>query len=497
MSFRTLLLIGSALALAGCGADDVASPGEGVIVAPPVTPPPVDPDPEPEPEPEVPANCPTGTANVGTVAGLRNCQLSGVITGNLVLPNIRGLVYSLSGGVRVGRDIGGDGNRTGGSPAVLTIEPGVLVFGSSGADFLLIERGSQIFAEGTATKPIILTSRANVEGTSTDSSIGQWGGLVLLGRAPINTCIGTGVTPGSASCESQVEGADGFYGGATVNDNSGRIAYLQVRYPGFEVTPGNELNGITMAGVGSGTFIDHVQVHNSSDDGIEWFGGRVNARHVVITGADDDSLDTDLGWQGMLQFVLVQQRSGGGDRVIEADSDGNDLKVPRSRPKFSNFTFLGTRTPAAMLLRGGTDFQLYNGIVNDPNSEACFDFRSPQTVAAADPALDEQGPPVVKSLFMTCRTAAIGSRNVTAEQANAVVTGNNNVTSGTSTLTNVYFPGANELAVPFTPVAAVNAFFTDVSYIGAFRDQTDTWYAGWTCGLPDQTSCTAAARPVY
>ncbi|MFA7440047.1 MAG: hypothetical protein WCZ66_03665 [Sphingomonadaceae bacterium] len=501
---RALLLIGSAaFALAACGADDVASPGEGVIVQPVnPTPPPVNPDPDPDPnEPgEVPTTCPTGTTNAGIFEGLRNCQLSGRITGNLNLPNVEGVIYSLSGGVRVGSDVGGDGNKAGGAQGILSIDPGVLIFGESGADFLLIERGSQIRAVGEAQKPIVFTSAANVRGESTASSIGQWGGLVILGRAPIHTCIGVGVQGGTAGCESQVEGADGFYGGATANDNSGRLEYVQVRYSGFEVTTGNELNGITLAGVGSGTTIRNVQVHNSSDDGIEWFGGTVNGKYLVLTGIDDDSLDTDLGYRGVNQFVLVQQRTEGGDFVIEAESDGNDLLTPRSRPVFANFTFLGNRTGAVVMMRGGTDYGLYNGVINSTTASACVQLRGQQTIAAANPAIEEEGPPVFASVFMSCTKASgIGhsSSSVTDQQVINILTGNNNVLGGTSTLTNTYFPGANENAVPaFATLSAVNPFLVNTDYVGAFRDAADTWFAGWTCGLPGQTSCTAAARPI-
>src|SRR3546814_2536295 len=127
-------------------------------------------------------DCPTGTANVGVINDLRNCQISGTITGNRTIANLPGVIYSLSGAVTVGVDVGGDGNAPGGQQGILTIEPGTVIFGSSGADFLLVNRGSQLFAEGTATQPIIFTSRPNVEGTSGADSIGQWGGLVALGR---------------------------------------------------------------------------------------------------------------------------------------------------------------------------------------------------------------------------------------------------------------------------------------------------------------------------
>src|SRR3546814_9470553 len=144
----------------------------------------------------------------------------------------------------------------------LTVEPGVTVFGSAGADFLMVNRGSQIFAEGTATEPVVFTSRQSIEGTTDIDSIGQWGGLVLLGRAAISTCPGTS-QPGSATCDAQGEGAKGFHGGNDDADNPGLPQYVRVMPSGFEVLPDVALNAITLVGLGSGTTAESVQVHNS------------------------------------------------------------------------------------------------------------------------------------------------------------------------------------------------------------------------------------------
>jgi hypothetical protein len=506
---RALLLITSAVALAACdGASNIASPGEGTLVTPPPAPAPAPaPTPTPTPTPTGPADsCPTGTTNVGVINNLRNCQISGTITGGLTLANIRGVVYSLSGRVNVGVDLGADpaAPAAGGQQGILTIEPGVVVFGSSGADALVVNRGSQIFAEGTATRPIVFTSRSNMEGNVNASSIGQWGGIVILGRAPIHTCVGAGATPGTVSCQSAVEGLTGaFYGGGTPTDNSGRLDYIQVRYPGFEVTSGNELNGITLAGVGSGTFANHIQVHNSSDDGIEWFGGRVNHKYIVITGADDDSLDTDLGFKGLLQYVLVVQRTDGGDRVVEADTAGNEARTPRSFPRIANFTFIGNRTPDSVLLRGGTDYGLVNGIIrNTTASGLCLDIDGAQTAAAADPAVDEAGPPIFRSVIFGCSGAARDEADVPLSVITPIITGNNNLLPPvTLTLQNVFLPGSFETAATATDPRSVytgtGTFFDQTNYVGAFRNTSDTWFAGWTCGLGLGTpACEAPPSPI-
>lgn len=510
MTFRLrhLLLIGSAVTLAACdGATNIASPGEGTIVVPAPTPAPA-PAPTPTPTPPTTgpaADCPMGTANVGIINNLRNCQVSGNITGNLTLRNLAGVVYSLSGRVNVGIDLGADpaAPAAGGAQGILTIEPGVVVFGSSGADALVVNRGSQIFAEGTATRPIIFTSRSNMEGNVNASSIGQWGGLVILGRAPIHTCIGAGATPGTVDCQSAVEGLTGaFYGGGTPTDNSGRLNYVQVRYPGFEVSPGNELNGITMAGVGSGTFANHIQVHNSSDDGIEWFGGRVNHKYIVLTGIDDDSIDTDLGFKGLIQYALVVQRSNGGDRVIEAETSGNETRTPRSFPRIANFTFIGNRSPDSVLLRGGTDFGLVNGIIASTTAANCLDIDGAQTVAAADAATDEAGAPIFRSVIFGCPAAARDETDVPLASITPIITGNNNVLPPvTLTLQNIFLPGTFEAAAtatdPRTAFTGTGTFFDQTTFVGAFRNATDTWYAGWTCGVgPGATACETAPAPI-
>jgi hypothetical protein len=496
-NYRVLLLIGSALALAACdGATTIASPGEGTLVTPPPAPTPA-PTPTPTPTPTGPADsCPTGTANVGIINGQRNCQLSGTITGNLALRNLRGVIYSLSGRVNVGTDLGADPSAptAGATAGILTIDPGTVIFGSAGADALVINRGSQLFAEGTETRPIIFTSRSNIEGAVNADSIGQWGGIVILGRAPIHTCIGAGVTGGTVGCQSAVEGLTGaFYGGATPADNSGRMRFVQVRFPGFEVSPGNELNGITLAGIGSGTTFDHIQIFNSSDDGIEWFGGRVNAKYLVLIGNDDDNLDTDLGYKGFIQYVLAVQRSTGGDRIIEAETAGFETRNPRSNVRLSNFTFISNRPSDPILLRGGTDYSLFNGVVSN-TTNPCLDIDGAQTVAAADAAVDETGAPVFRSVIFGCPSAARDETDVPLALITPLITGNNNLLPPfTLTLTNIFLPGANETAaVGFNP-STINSFFDAATYVGAFRNAADTWYTGWTCGVgPGATSCLTA-----
>ncbi|MDI1295728.1 MAG: hypothetical protein PSY12_07555, partial [bacterium] len=179
---------------------------------------------------------------------------------------------------------------------------------------------------GTAAAPIVFTSRENVLGTATDQSSGQWGGIVLLGRAKITDCQAPAAAPGTTACERDTEGtSNALYGGATDTDSSGRMSYVQIRYSGFVLADGKELQGLTPSGIGTGTVIDHIQIHNSSDDGIEIFGGAANLKYLVFTGNEDDNLDTDVGFRGTAQFIISAQRDGNniGDTFLETDSNGS------------------------------------------------------------------------------------------------------------------------------------------------------------------------------
>lgn len=458
-----------AAVLASCGgADNVASPGEGVIIGGPGG----SSSSSSSSSSGAPDSCPAGTLNGGLVAGLRNCQLPNLITGTLSLDKVPGVVYSINGRVQVGDDLGANPSAPlAGAKGVLNIAPGVKLFGSAGLDYLIISRGSQIFATGSATDPIIFTSKADIEGTTNDNSIGQWGGLVITGRAPTNVCP-AGVTPPNVACsEGQVEGTNAFYGGNTPTDNSGILKYVRIQHSGFEVLPDKELNGITFAAVGSGTTVEYVQVHNSSDDGMEMFGGTVNLKRIILTGNDDDSLDTDNGYRGTVQFLIVKQRETGGDRLFEMSCAGNAAYC--SHPVISNATLIRRSTKASngLELDKGTDLTLINSVIHNTStaSTSGIRFTGANTEAAA---------PTFTSVFMSGFTTPFGS-TATGTQFNA---GANNTSAGTSTLAD-FVNGTNEAGVVATNATTVNANFTNVSYIGAVKDSTDTWWSGWSCSL--------------
>lgn len=206
--------------------------------------------------------------------------------------------------------------------ATLTIEPGVIVKGQAGtganATALLIARGGKLMAEGTATEPIIFTSLIDeiepgqVESPNLEPGLnGLWGGVIVLGKAPI-----------SADAEAvQIEGIpasdqNGLYGGTLPEDNSGVIRYVSIRHGGANIGEGNEINGLTLGGVGSGTVIENVEIVSNQDDGIEWFGGTVNVTNAVVWNTGDDAIDTDQAWAGTLDnFIIITP----GDECFELD----------------------------------------------------------------------------------------------------------------------------------------------------------------------------------
>jgi len=479
---KTLLMAAACALLAACGGGDDGGGGPTPTPSP-------SPSPSPTPTPSGPASdCPADFDNGGVIAGKRNCILPDRIVADLSLPNRPGTVYSLAGRVEVGRDLGGDGRDPSGIPVTLTIEPGVVVFGSGGLDYLVVNRGSKLQAVGTAEAPIIFTSRANLEGLASDDSQGQWGGVILLGRAPISDCLAN-VPGGSTYCEQGYEGlADTLYGGGTADDSSGALQYVQIRYAGFELAPDQEINGLTLAGVGSGTLLDHIQVHNSADDGIETFGGRANARYLVLTGNDDDSLDTDQGYQGFIQFVIAAQRMGGqsGDEMIEADSPGNEDSLPRQWTRLANFTFIqrSTRTGSAILLRGGTDYTLVGGVVVTPGTCIDIDATNGSTIRDADPAREDRGPPVFRSVALSCGAGAYAEDgDVPAATIRALFehAEYENNPALASSLVDLFVNGPNETDVPAFDAATLGDFMTTTDYIGAVRDANDRWYRGWTC----------------
>ena len=513
-----LLLVGcSALALAGCGGSELASPGTGgnVTINNPGTPAPT---PSPSPTPgaggvEAAASCPStfsaGLTNEGTISGptgeYRVCSLPPRIDVSSTLPFVEGVLYRMNGRVDVGTD-GGPVSSASDTNVTLSLEPGVIVY-SSGSAFLNVNRGNKINAVGTKARPIVFTSRQNVLGENDDLDSGQWGGVILSGRAPVTDCEEGNATPGTVDCERQVEGTatPALFGGATPNDNSGRMSYVQIRYSGFTLTGGSELQSLTTGGVGSATQFDHIQSFNSSDDGMELFGGRVNMKYLVFVGAEDDSIDTDTGVKANLQYVIAVQNTNPHDTIQEVDSNGNRDQTPRQDLKIANFTYIhegkSADDGAAILIRGGADVALLNGILVSPN-DACLNFRHEETVQAT--GTDENGPPKFESVVMQCASTAFVTTDITSTTTQAVfaAAGSNNSSTFSPTLTSVFINGSNETGVPAVDPKTFSDYFDTTNYIGAVKNASDNWFEGWTCnsstasfGNSNTGACTTL--PVY
>lgn len=428
--------------------------------------------------------CPTGTLDTGdVVSGKKICALSGTITDNVRLNNR--FVYQLEGAVFVGEDLGGDPSAPteGAQSAILSIDAGTTVFGATGTDYLVISRGSQLRSNGTATAPVIMTSRDEVFGTADlANDRGKWGGLVINGRAPINDCIDATAMGGSAQCEKSGEGSSGLFGGNASDDNSGNLFYTRVSFAGNLINDEDELNGIAFQGVGSGTNVDFVQVHNNVDDGVEFFGGTVNVKHLVLTGIGDDSMDWTDGWQGKAQFVIVDQSDDAGDRGIEGDNrSSNETFEPTSSPTVSNFTFVGGASgDTGAVLRAGTQVALYNGIITG-FQDAGVDLDGTQTPVEAI-----AGNVTFDSLLVVGNNDNLEADGDAGDAPliAAFTAGSGNVTTGSTVVADEsYVPGATANAIAFTDPG--DPFFETVDYIGAVRDANDTWYTGWTL-LVDQ-----------
>ncbi|MBX7541211.1 hypothetical protein [Qipengyuania sphaerica] len=522
---RSLILGASAIALSACGADEIVSPGTGGNIT-------INngggTGGTPTPTPTATggtlvtpaAGCPTisdpvGLTDSGTISGptgeYRVCTLPSVFTASSTLPYIKGLVYRMNGRVDVGSDGGPAPDASDGlsdTEVELTIEPGVIVYGS-GRSFLNVNRGNTIQANGTADRPIVFTSRDNVQGLNTETSAGQWGGVVLSGRAPITDCIASGATPGSVNCERQVEGvADpALYGGATPDDSSGSMSYVQLRYSGFVFAPDSELQSLTTGGTGSGTELSHIMSYNSSDDGVEFFGGYVDMSNLIVVGSGDDSLDTDVGVQANLQYVIAIQRPGVGDTILEGDSNNALVEnTPRQYTKISNGTFIhnGFDQDQALRLRGGADFAIANTVlVDQTGGTACIRIDLPETVRAAGAGPDEAGPPSFDSVVLDCATDfRDGSSGVTAAQTQAIFdAGTNNDSDFTNTLQSLFINGSNEDGVVVFDVTAWDAFFELPAHIGAVFDGNRDWVNGWTCNSAlvtfDTSVSNCASLPVY
>ena len=259
------------------------------------------------------------------------------------------------------------------APHKITIQPGTLILGNKPTTgTLIITRGAQIFAQGTVNHPIVFTS-AFAPGARNP---GDWGGIILLGAAPTNKVdpvIEGGIISGSCG------GGSGTYGGNNANDNSGVLSYIRIEYAGYRFQVNNEINGLTMGGVGAGTQIDHIQVSYSLDDSYEWFGGTVNCKYLVCYGGTDDEQDTDFGFSGHVQFVLGLRDpdywdTTGQSNGFESDNDGSSTSTdnPHTHAIFSNVTLIGPERNNAEVPLDPLSTAQYGALIRRSSQECIY-----------------------------------------------------------------------------------------------------------------------------
>ena len=264
----------------------------------------------------------------------------------------------------------------------ITIEPGTVIRGAfSGTDVaaLIITRGSKIMAAGTETEPIIFTS------SSPNPQAGDWAGIVICGKAGINASYNG--TNGLYQVEGGIDNAngDGLAGSGDAiapavvdNDNSGTLKYVRIEYAGYGFQPDKEINSLTLAAVGSGTTIDHIQISYAKDDAIEWFGGSVNCKFLIAYKTQDDDFDTDNGFNGKIQFGLILRDSLIADistsEAFESDNNASGTTAtPKTKAIFSNITAIGPRATlnnigssyfrCAAQIRRNSAISIFNSII--------------------------------------------------------------------------------------------------------------------------------------
>lgn len=400
--------------------------------------------------------------------------------------------------------------------ATLNIAPGTLIKGdkSTPGSALIVTRGAQIFAVGTAAQPIVFTSSE----TPGNRAMGDWGGLVIAGNATINVSGGIGTFEGGNLANPDGTPSDGQYGGLNDLDNSGELKYVRIEYAGFAYAPNNELNSLTMGGVGSGTKISYVQCSYGLDDAFEWFGGTVNADHLISFRGNDDDFDTDFGFRGKVQFGVSLRDTLVADAVsgangFESDNDGaGSAAGPKTRPIFSNMTIVGPRfTPSTIIdpnfrrgahIRRHSELNLFNSIIMGWPVGLKIDGDSCQ--ANANAGLLK----VKNTVLAACITNLDSAATTTAWGITPWY-----MTSGWD---NMAYPNNTDLQLTspfnyhspdFRPAAgspmlsgasftdpALASGFTSVNYRGAFG--ADNWTAGWTNFQPDTNAYSSGIFPV-
>lgn len=369
--------------------------------------------------------------------------------------------------------------------ATLTIEPGTIIKGdkaSKGA--LFIKPGAKIVAVGTAEKPIVFTSNQPIG----QRKAGDWGGLVLLGKAPVNK------TP------AVVEGEEkSTFGGTDVADNSGELKYVRVEFAGIAYETNKEINSFTFGGVGSGTKIDYVQASYGGDDSFEWFGGTVSAKHLIAYRGLDDDFDTDNGFSGLIQYGYILRDPAIADQAgdsngFESDNDANGTTAtPQTAAKFANVTVaMGDGTPndkfaSAMRIRRNSAISVYNSVFTGAWPRSGLRVENDLTIANFTSGLIKMDGVV---LTTTAKVQVEGITDVLFKAAGA----KNAILATADLKLDATFNklGAKPNALPgtgsplLTAGATLPAGFEATTYAGAFG--TTDWTATWANWDPQNTN---------
>lgn len=390
--------------------------------------------------------------------------------------------------------------------ATLTIEPGTLIKGDKASKgTLTITRGSKIIAEGTAAKPIVFTS-AFESGARTN---GDWGGIILLGKAPVNQGDNVGIEGGLDAKGNAAKYIQ--YGGTEVNDNSGTLKYVRIEYAGIPFSPDNEINGLTFGGVGKGTTIDYVQVYRSGDDAFEWFGGTVQCKHLIAMGSLDDDFDTDFGFSGKVQFGISQRfkslADNSGSNSFESDNDNNGSdKTPQTSAVFSNMTLLGpiTKVGEATVnanyqhgaqIRRNSAISILNSVFSGYVDGVYIDDSKVTTPASTSTNYTAGRLVFTNNIILGTKTNEVKGENKNLFEAKLKIDNVFNPALFADAVITDPFKFSSDFASPGTPnftvkagsIAAAGALFTDAKVTDAFFEKvtykgavgTTDWTTGW------------------
>jgi hypothetical protein len=397
--------------------------------------------------------------------------------------------------------------------ATLTIEPGTIIKGDKASKgTLIVTRGAKINATGTVDKPIVFTSALAAGARSQ----GDWGGVILLGKAPVNQGNDVKIEGGLVQPTNKDEKAYIFYGGTDVADNSGTMKYVRIEFAGIAYSVDNEINGLTMGGVGSGTTLDYIQVYRSGDDAYEWFGGTVNAKHLLAIGTWDDDFDTDFGYSGNVQFALAQRVATVADQSqsngFESDNNGTGTdQTPKTSAVFSNVTILGPIKAAGgaynanyyhgAQIRRNSSISILNSVISGfpigiyvddtkviTAGSTSTNFTTGSAVFAnnlmygnkTDISVSTATAVTAVTDLLKLTSTFDGSKYASSLFVNPYIYGTDFAASGAAGKADFTYSvnSAAATGAAFTNAKVSGSFFTQVAYRGAFG--TENWAAGWT-----------------